>query len=159
MPRPTNTQFAVAVHVLTYLAGAGACPVSSDELAASTAVNAVHVRRLLGPLRDTGLVRSRPGPRGGWELARSAESISLADVWTLLQRDDPVLGLHGPNPDCPVGRGVQAALRSVDEGVADAVRTELGRLTVADVLRGSGPDGASGISAPVGSRRAPTRSA
>src|SRR5690606_27695475 len=79
MARSTNTRFAVAVHVLTYLAGvAGERPVSSDELAASANVNPVHVRRVLGPLRAAGMVRSRPGVNGGWELGHPAADITLA---------------------------------------------------------------------------------
>lgn len=137
MARPTNTQFAVAVHVLTYLADqAEGCPVSSDELAASTNANPVYVRRVLGPLREAGLVRSRPGPHGGWELAADAREVTLARVWRLLQGSDPVLGLHGPDPACPVGRGVQEALTAVERAVADAVATELDRFTVQDVLTG-----------------------
>ncbi len=135
MARSTNTQFAVAVHVLTYLAGVtGSRPVSSDELARSTNVNPVYVRRVLGPLRDAGLVRSRPGVHGGWELAADARDVTLARVWRLLQGSDPVLGLHGPDPACPVGRGVQKSLHALDRAVADAVTTELERFTVQDVL-------------------------
>src|SRR5947209_18997691 len=127
MAKATNTQFAVAVHVLTYLAGADAGrPVSSDELSMSTNVNPVHVRRVLGPLRNAGLVRSRPGVHGGWELAADPAGIPLAAVWRLLQGDEPVLGLHGPNPDCPIGRSVQSALQHLDRGVAAAVEAELG---------------------------------
>ena len=78
MARPTSTHFAVAVHVLTYLAAVAAesRAVSSEELAASANVNPVHVRRVLGPLRDAGLVSSRPGPRGGWGLGRPVEQIT-----------------------------------------------------------------------------------
>lgn len=134
--KSTNTRFAVAVHVLVYLDGVGReRPVSSDELSSSTNVNPVYVRRVLGPLREAGLVRSRPGAHGGWELAADAERISLADVWRLLQGDDPVLGLHGPAPECPVGRTIQSSLVSIDRGVAAAVERELAGVTIADVTR------------------------
>ncbi|TDD80172.1 Rrf2 family transcriptional regulator [Actinomadura rubrisoli] len=135
MARSKNTQFAVAVHVLTYLAGrADGSPASSDELSGSANVNPVYVRRLLGPLREAGLVRSRPGAHGGWELATGARDITLAQVWLLLQGEDRVLGLHGPDPSCSVGRSVQQSLTALDRAVADAVTTELGRFTVHDVL-------------------------
>lgn len=140
MPAPTNTRFAVAVHVLVYLAAVAeagrTAPVGSEELAASTKVNAVHVRTVLGPLREAGLVRSRPGARGGWELAVPAESLPLSRVWRLLQGDDPVLGLHGPAPECPVGRGVQASLERLDAEVADAVEARLAGVTVAALAAG-----------------------
>lgn len=136
MARVTNTQFAVAAHVLTYLGGlAEAVTASSDELADSTGSNAVYVRRVLGPLREAGLVRSRPGARGGWELAQPPQAISLASVWRLINRDDPVLGLHGPNPQCQVGQQVHRSLLALDRDVARAVDDELAGHTVADLLK------------------------
>lgn len=135
MARSTNTQFAVAVHVLTYLAGGlQGRPVSSAELSQTTNVNPVYVRRVLGPLREAGLVRSRPGLHGGWELAADARDVTLGQVWRLLQGSDPVLGLHGPDPACQVGRSVQKSLSAVDRVVFGAVATELERFTVHDLL-------------------------
>lgn len=135
MAGSTNTQFAVAVHVLTYLAGAPeGRATSSQELSRSTNVNAVHVRRVLGPLREAGLVASRPGVHGGWELATDASSIRLGQVWRILRGFDPVLGLHGPNPDCPVGRSVQGSLAALDRAVADGMVAELDRHTVHDMI-------------------------
>ncbi|MFG2847093.1 Rrf2 family transcriptional regulator [Kitasatospora sp. NPDC048296] len=137
MARSTNTQFAVAVHVLTYLSGvADGRPVSSEQLSESTNVNPVYVRRVLGPLREAGLVLSRPGARGGWELATDPRSITLAQVWRLLQGADPILGLHGPDPACEIGRGVQKSLTALDRAVSGAVAAELERFTVQDVLNG-----------------------
>ncbi|MCO5997488.1 Rrf2 family transcriptional regulator [Actinoallomurus rhizosphaericola] len=82
-------------------------------------------------------MRSRPGVHGGWELAADARDITLAQVWRLLQGDDPVLGLHGPDPDCAVGRNVQESLTRLDRAVADAVAAELQRFTVHDVVTGA----------------------
>jgi Rrf2 family protein len=136
--RSTNTQFAVAVHVLTYLAGvADGHAVSSDELASSANVNPVYVRRVLGPLRAAGLVCSRQGAGGGWNLAGAAEDITLDQVWRLLQGADPVLGIHGPDPSCATGRGVQESLVAIDRAVATAVERSLGGFTLRDVLEGS----------------------
>jgi Rrf2 family protein len=135
MATSRNTQFAVAVHVLTYLAGEGqGRTASSDELSRSTNVNPVYVRRVLGPLREAGLVHSRPGNHGGWELARDAGEITLAQVWGLLQGSDPLLGLHGPDPACAVGRSVQNSLAALDQVVTGAVTAELERITVHDML-------------------------
>ena len=147
MARPTSTQFAVAVHVLTYLAGVAtesrsespvppARAVSSEELALTANANPVHVRRVLGPLREAGLVLSRPGPRGGWALGRPAAEITAAQVWDLVQGHEPVLGLHGPNPACPVGRSIQHSLTDLDARARQAVRAELDRVSVADLAAG-----------------------
>ncbi|MET1076075.1 MAG: transcriptional regulator, partial [Umezawaea sp.] len=71
------------------------------------------------------------------ELSVDAHDIALAQVWRLLQGTDPVLGLHGPDPTCAVGRGVQESLTALDHAVAGAVATELERFTVHDVLAGT----------------------
>lgn len=141
MSGPTNTQFAVAVHALAYLAGepGQAGPVSSDELALSIDVNPVHVRKVLGPLREAGVVASRPGQRGGWELVRDPAALTLAEVWDVVSGDGPVLGLHGPSPACPVGAGVRTVLQGLDRDVLGAVRRELAARTVADVAAAALP--------------------
>jgi Rrf2 family protein len=142
---PTNTQFAVAVHVLTYLASADVPgPVSSDELAASVNASPVYVRRVLTPLRESGIVTSTPGAHGGWVLNRPAETITLAEIWRLVQGDDPVLGLHGPNPQCPTGMGVKRALAALDRELVDAVEARLGEVTVAHVVREASTVGKAG---------------
>lgn len=142
VPTPVNTRFAVAVHVLAYLAGMAATgrttPVGSEELAASTAVNPVHVRKVLGPLRAAGLLHSRAGAHGGWELAADPAALTLARVWRLLQGDDHVLGLHGPAPACEVGQAVQAALVDLDAEVAAAIERRLAAVTVADLVTDAG---------------------
>lgn len=135
MPRSTNTQFAVAVHVLTYLAGLDdGRPASSDELSRSTNVNPVYIRRVLGPLRGAGFVWSRPGVHGGWELALDPSRISLDRVWLLLQGTDPVLGLHGPAPACATGRSVQKSLIALDRDVSGAIAASLRHVTVEHLL-------------------------
>ena len=136
MARPTNTQFALAAHALTLLGGAREGEVlSSESMAGSIGASPVHVRRVLGVLRDAGLVTSRPGVRGGWRLAGAGCDTTLAEVWRAVQGDDQVLGLHGPNPDCPVGRGVQRALLTIDRRAAQAIEDELAVTTLGALVR------------------------
>ena len=89
MAQPTNTQFALAVHVLTLLGIDPGTHHSSEFLAGSAGASAVHVRRVLGRLRRAGLVRSRPGPSGGWLVAGELCDTTLADVWRAVNGDDP----------------------------------------------------------------------
>lgn len=135
MPGPTNTRFAVAVHVLTLLAGASGQVLSSELLGGSAGANPVHVRRVLGALRRAGIVGSRPGVRGGWQLICAAEVVTLAEVWRAVQGDDPVLGLHGAAPECAVGQRIQRALEGVDRRAARAIEEELAGTTVAELAR------------------------
>jgi Rrf2 family protein len=133
--RPTNTQFALAVHVLILLGADPDARQSSELLAASAGSNPVHVRRVLGRLRRAGLVRSRPGPHGGWLAAAAPCDVTLADVWRAVNGDDPVLGLHSANPDCTVGRRIQDALVDVDRRAAAALAVELEQTTLGDLVR------------------------
>ncbi len=133
MGRPTNTQFALAVHVLTMLAGLPRELQSSEAMAASAGSNAVHIRRVLGRLRNAGMVVSRPGPHGGWQLVRAPAETTLADVWRAVHGDDPVLGLHEANPNCEVGQRIQANLGTIDRRAVAAIEAELGTTTLAEL--------------------------
>jgi Rrf2 family protein len=133
MARPTNTRFAVAVHLLTMLAGLPGQLQSSEEMAASVGTNPVHIRRVLARLRQAGLVSSRPGPRGGWQLVAAPECTTLADVWRVINGPDPILGVHHADPSCPVGRRIQADLEALDRRALAAVEAELSVSTIADL--------------------------
>ena len=138
MAQPTNTQFAMAVHVLTLLAIEPEVPRRSELLGGSADASPVHIRRVLGLLRRARLVRSRPGPHGGSMLTRPAESITLADVFAAVNGDDPVLGIHRANVECADGQTIQSRLVSLEREASAAMVGSLARTTVAD-LAGSCP--------------------
>ena len=55
-------------------------------------------------------------------------------MWRAVQGEDPVLGLHGANPDCPAGQRIQRALGALDRRAAEAVEAELGTTTICDLV-------------------------
>jgi Rrf2 family protein len=142
MSRPTNTQFAIAVHVMTMLANLPRELQSSEVMASSVGSNPVHIRRVLARLREAGLVASRPGPHGGWRLLRSPEHTTLADVWRVINGDDPVLGVHEADPNCVVGRRIQASLEGIDRRALSAVEAELETTTLAQLAAEAESDAA-----------------
>ena len=134
MSGSANTRFSMAVHVLTMLANEEPLPVSSDAAAASVGTNAAHLRRIMGPLRDAGIVESRPGAGGGWTLGRPASRISMADVWDASYGDEGLVTLHPePNPACAVGAHIGGVLEDLSDRATRAARTELARTTLEDV--------------------------
>lgn len=44
-----------------------------------------YLQRIVADLARAGLIRTSPGPHGGLQLARSAESISLRQVWEAIE--------------------------------------------------------------------------
>ncbi len=129
----SNSNFSVAVHALVILAVRQRLTTSSF-IAGSVNTNPVVVRRVLGMLVSAGLVRSAPGKRGGFELARPADAIRLADVRGAIE-DAPVIRIHAnpENTTCAVSCNIKQVLGELGERVEAAVDQELARTTIADV--------------------------
>ncbi|HUG98277.1 MAG TPA: SUF system Fe-S cluster assembly regulator [Gammaproteobacteria bacterium] len=71
--------------VLAYLAGAGARPHSTNEVAEVTGLPAATVSKILKLLTRAGLVTSHRGALGGYALARPAAEITAAEVIDALE--------------------------------------------------------------------------
>lgn len=136
-----NSRLTMATHALCWLELSrrrGVPTLTSEQVAASLATNAVVVRRLLGSLRDAQLVTTSRGPGAGWTLGRRAADISMLDVHRALGEPGPFgLHRHEPNQECPVGRGVRPALTDVYADIEAALERELAARSIADVLAAS----------------------
>jgi Rrf2 family protein len=130
-----NSQFAMAVHVLTMLAQKQDENVKSDCIAASVNTNAVVIRRLLGQLHHAGLVVSQTGASGGTRLSRSPEEIDLAQVYDSLSCGE-VFALHPrqPNRDCPVGRNIESVLCNLQKEIDRTIDEKLARYKLSDII-------------------------
>jgi Rrf2 family protein len=134
------TRFTVAIHIVTLLAYCGEEAQTSAFIAGSVNTNPVVIRRLLGNLRQAGLVTSQGGPGGGWQLLRAAGEITLKDIFLAMEAD-PLFPLHAaqPNPDCPVGRDIQAVLQDRFRVAQDALEAELERTTIRQLIEAFQP--------------------
>jgi Rrf2 family protein len=129
-----NTHFAVAVHILVYLAEKAGAPVSSEEVAGSVGTNASFVRRILAKLNSAGLATAQPGAGGGMTLGKPAREITLKDVSRAVDKKRELIPLHpSPHPQCPVGRNIKGALGETISELEDTVDSHLARTTIADV--------------------------
>jgi Rrf2 family protein len=125
----------MAVHVLAVLAYKGGERVTSQLLAGSINTNPVIVRRLLLALQKAGLVETRKGAGFGSRLVSSPAEINLARVYRAVEEDEPFnLPARKPNPSCPVGKNIQAALETIFCAAQQALEQELARTSLADVL-------------------------
>ncbi|MCA0434148.1 MAG: Rrf2 family transcriptional regulator [Proteobacteria bacterium] len=131
----SSSRFVVAVHALSVLVcQRGKAPVCSNAIAASVHTNPVVIRRLMTELEAAGLVTSTAGRSGGFSLARAAESITLADVYTAVE-DETVFRMHkiDPNADCPVAAQLGKALSPSLRAAESAMTRSLGLTSLADV--------------------------
>lgn len=107
-----DSRLSGVLHILLHMADAGE-PRTSDQLAKAMRTNPVVVRRLLGGLRDAGLVHSEKGHGGGWTVARNLAAISLADIYRAIGRPALIaMGNRDDAPDCLVEQAVNAALEA-----------------------------------------------
>lgn len=88
------------IRALAYISGRGSeSPCQLQEIAEHEHIPRVFLQKILGELRRHRIIRSATGIHGGYELDRPAESITLWEIFTLLEPD--------PHVDtCILGRGI-----------------------------------------------------
>lgn len=130
-----NTHFAVAVHVLIFIAEQRGTPVTSTTVAGSVGTNASFVRRILTRLGRAGLTTGQEGAGGGTVLARPPEAITLRDVYQAVDETRELVPLHpSPHPMCKIGRNIKGVLGATVAQVEETVNVQLDRTTIADLL-------------------------
>gem|GEM_PF-72373 len=126
---------------LAWLEGDG--HVSTARLAASFELPAAYLNKRLQALVRAGILSSTPGARGGFQLARSPERITLMDVVAAIEGADDVFrcteirrrGAGAAASGRAFGRpcGIATAMRKAEL----AWRRELAAQTLADVMAGT----------------------
>ncbi|MFZ4815889.1 MAG: Rrf2 family transcriptional regulator [Phototrophicaceae bacterium] len=130
---PTNSQFAVATHILALLAVHNTS-LTSKFISSSVNTNPVVVRRIIGALQNADLVATTMGADGGTILKRKPEEISLLMVYRATHQGR-VLVLHSnePSEDCIVGRNITETLSPVFDRAQITMERELAKTTIGDI--------------------------
>ncbi|KKB86320.1 hypothetical protein VW29_02950 [Devosia limi DSM 17137] len=79
-----SSRLSIALHALVHLAAQPDAAQTSTTLSVCLMTNPVVVRRVMGELREAGLVASTKGHNGGWRLLRPVAEITLFDVYAAL---------------------------------------------------------------------------
>ena len=125
---------AYAVQAVVFIASrAGARPVAVVEIAHALTVPEKYLARVMNTLARRSTLTSTRGARGGFQLARSADDLTLAEI---VAPFDPI----GEPPQCLLrnvrcGVGGQCSAHNAWYGVADTVRKFFQVTTVADLIR------------------------
>lgn len=109
---------------------------TSDEISRMISTNPVVVRRMMGGLRDRGIVSSEKGHGGGWQLARSLADVTLRDVYDAVGA--PPLFNIGPGAEpavCLVERAVDARLDASLREAETRLLEQFSKVSVEDVAK------------------------
>jgi Rrf2 family protein len=74
----------IAIHSLAFLAGSRR-PVNVNQLADQTGFSKNHISKVMQTLVKHGYLSSGRGPRGGFEIHRNADEISLLEIVELIE--------------------------------------------------------------------------
>lgn len=127
-----NTRFATGIHAMVLLAAEPDGLQTSEDVAGKLTINPVVIRRVFSLLHRAGLLESQKGPRGGSKLARSAKSISLADIYAALDGGDL---FHTGSLSGAQAAKISPALKKVFESAECALRDELEKTTLNDLAK------------------------
>lgn len=128
-----------AVRAMTELAAAApGVVVKTDELARAQGIPAQFLVDILSDLRADRLVRSHRGRDGGYELARPADQISVADVLRCI--DGPLASVRDIAFEDLDYAGPTTALTDVWRALRASMRAVLEETSLADVASGALPD-------------------
>jgi DNA-binding IscR family transcriptional regulator len=86
----------------------------------------------MGMLKKAGLVDIRPGV-GGASLLKDRDQITLLDIYRAVEviEDGQLFNFHDePNPKCPVGRNIEAALRTEMKEAQTAMEQRLAQVNL-----------------------------
>jgi Rrf2 family protein len=111
--------------------------VKGEAIAAAQHIPSKYLENILADLRSAGLLRSQRGSSGGYRLARSAESISVADVIRAVE--GPLATVRGEPAEELEYLGSAASLQQLWIAVRAALRGVLEQTTIADVAAGRLP--------------------
>lgn len=111
-----------ALRVVAWLAGDPARSASADRLSEQTKVPRRYLQKVLQDLVVAGLVKSRPGPGGGYALALPPDKITILDV---VNGVDPLqrirhcpLGLKSHTSLCPLHLELDNAFAATEAAFA-----------------------------------------
>ncbi len=130
-----SSRFTLAVHILACIAVIKDMKITSNLLAGSTNTNPVIVRKILGQLKNAGLVEVVRGT-GGASLAKPAQEISFLDIYQAVEcveRGELFHFHENPNEKCPIGRNIHNVLDDKLDQIQRAMERELASISMADV--------------------------
>ena len=121
-----------ALRAMAELAAAPPGLTTAEQLASAQNIPPKVLESILSQLRSAGLVASQRGAVGGYQLARPAEEISVAEV--IRELEGPIATVRGVRPDELEYEGAAAGLRDLWLELRTHMRDVLEQTTLADLV-------------------------
>jgi Rrf2 family protein len=126
-----------AVRAAAELAAAKGGPVKGEQLAESQDIPLQFLEHILLELKHAGIVRARRGAKGGYWLAKPADTVTVADIVRTVE--GPIAHVQSAPPESIEYRGNAEHLREVWIAVRANLRAVLEHVTLADLVSGDLP--------------------
>lgn len=130
-----STKLSDAVHIMAFIAIHQEYDLSSTVIADSIQTNPAFVRQIMMKLKKAGLMSSVNG-HAKPSLAKSAEEITLLDIYKAVEGNKPLLHLDThTNPECGVGINIQLALQEYYNEIQKGTETHMSGISLQDIIR------------------------
>lgn len=132
-----STKFTIAVHILAATEFfSSEEKVTSELLSESIGSNPVIIRNIMSDLKNAGLIETKRGP-GGITIEKPLDQISFYDVYEAVEKNkERLFNFHeNPNPACPVGKNIHAALDNELEKAQSDFENGLKNCKISDVVQ------------------------
>lgn len=113
-------------------------PLPAESMAKAQEIPQNFLLAILADLRRAGIVRSRRGQGGGWQIGRDPSLITVADVIRAV--DGPLVSVHGLRPEAVDYRDSATVLQPVWIAARSSLREVLESVSIADLASGALPD-------------------
>ena len=128
-----DNRLSSVLHILLHMAEIDE-PVTSAALATMMQTNPVVVRRILGGLREQGLVSSEKGHGGGWRLAFDLNKVTMHDLYIALGSPTIfAIGNRTESPNCLVEGAVNAVMNQAIDDAKNTLLTRFREVTLAEL--------------------------
>ena len=131
----TSVQFTVAAHIMAALGFFRGKELPSSILAESVNADPTFVRKSLSKLSKAGLIVTTRGKNGASTLMRSAEQITLLDIYRA-SAAPPTFAIHKYPVEkrCPISCNIKGCMSLVLKKAQNSFENTLDRITLADVV-------------------------
>ena len=135
-----SSRLSLALHALVHLHLQPNAAITSATLAQCLMTNPVVVRRVLGELRQAGIVAASKGHDGGWRLVRPASQISLRAVHDAMGESLLIRTESDPGDvACGIVRTVNLVMGDFLADAQALLAARLERVSLADIAGQASP--------------------